>query len=42
MTEDTILKTKSEVVDMKNANSEIISKTNSLETVATESEFLPQ
>ena len=42
MTEDTILKTKSEGVDMKNPNSEIFSKTNSLETVATESEFLPQ
>jgi hypothetical protein len=42
MTEDTILKTKSEGVDMKNANSEIIIKSNSLETVATESECLPQ
>lgn len=42
MTEDTIIKTKSEGVDMKNPDSEIISKSNSLETVATESECLPQ
>jgi hypothetical protein len=42
MTEDTILKTKSEGVDMKNLNSEIIIKSSSLETVATESECLPQ
>lgn len=42
MTEDIILKTKSEGVEMKNPNSEIISKSNSLETVATESECVPQ
>lgn len=41
-TEDTLLLTKSEGIDMKNPNQEGFSKTNSLETVVTESEYLPQ